>query len=164
MRALGVDPGTVVTGYGLVEEEDARLFHLESGAIAASQRSDVAKRLRLMYSRMEGLVARYKPDAFVLESSFYAKNVHTTIRLGQISGVMLLLAESAGIPVYEYSPMEVKLSVVGYGAAKKEQVYQMIGHLLKMEKMPDSHHATDALAVAVCHLHSRKMKELSGLK
>ena len=162
MRALGIDPGTIVTGFGVVEEEDGRLFHVDSGTVMAPQKMEIEKRLHLIHGRIIEVLDRHKPQAVVLESSFYAKNVQTTLRLGQIGGVLLLAAASVNVPVFEYTPMAVKLSVVGYGAAKKEQVYQMVGRLLQLNPMPDSHHASDALAVAVCHLHSYKMRELTG--
>lgn len=162
MRALGIDPGTIASGYGVVEEEDSRLFPVDCGTVVVSQRLSISKRLQIMYVRFEEVIQRHKPDAIILESSFYAKNVLTTIRLGQIHGVLLLAAENAGVPIFEYTPLAVKMAVVGYGVAKKEQVGQMVGHLLNMKALPDSHHATDALAVAICHLHSYKMKELVG--
>ncbi|MBI5197623.1 MAG: crossover junction endodeoxyribonuclease RuvC [Nitrospirae bacterium] len=162
MRALGIDPGTIVTGYGVVEEEDSRLFYVESGTISVPQRMPLSKRLQTMNGRIGEIMDRCKPQAVALESSFYAKNVQTTIRLGQVSGVILLAAENAGLPIFEYTPLAVKLSAVGYGAARKEQVYQMICHLLKLRQEPDSHHASDALAVAICHLHSYRIKELTG--
>ena len=162
MRAIGIDPGTIVTGYGVVEEESSRLCYVESGTIEVPQRMPLSKRLQTMHGRLVEIIGRCKPQAVVFESSFYAKNVQTTIRLGQISGVILLTAENAGLPVCEYTPLAVKLSVVGYGAARKEQVHQMICHLLKLRQEPDSLHASDALAVASCDLHSYRMKDLAG--
>ncbi|MEK6713774.1 MAG: crossover junction endodeoxyribonuclease RuvC [Nitrospirota bacterium] len=160
MRALGVDPGTVVTGFGLVDEEDNQLFHVTSGTIQLSQKSDIGVRLQQIYVEIEKLIHAHKPDAVVIEKGFYSKNVQTLVRLSQVNGVIMVTSVNAGISAFEYTPLEVKQSVVGYGAAKKEQVQHMVGKILRLETPPKSHHASDALAIAICHLNSYKFREL----
>ena len=160
MRALGVDPGTVATGYGLVDEEGNQLFHVSSGTIQFSPKSEICNRLQQIYIEIEKIIQANRPDAVVIEKGFYSKNVQTLVRLSQVNGVIMLTSVNAGIPLFEYTPLEVKQSVVGYGAAKKEQVQHMIGKILRMEEPPKSHHASDALAVAICYLNSYKFREL----
>ncbi len=159
MRALGVDPGTVVTGYGLVDEEDNQLFHVSSGTIQFPQKSDISRRLQQIHIEIDKIIQACKPDAVVIEKGFYSKNVQTLVRLSQVSGVIMLTSVNSGISLFEYTPLEVKQSVVGYGAAKKEQVQHMVGKILRMEAPPGSHHASDALAIAICHLNSYKFRE-----
>lgn len=160
MRALGVDPGTMVTGFGLVDEEDHHLFHISSGTISSPQKSDISRRLHLIYHEIDKIIHAYRPDAVIVEKGFYSKNVNTLVKLAQVNGIVMLASVNAAIPVFEYTPLEVKLSVVGYGAARKEQVQHMVNHILKIEKSVASHHAADALAVAICHLHSSRLKEI----
>ena len=155
MRALGIDPGTIVTGFGLVDEEDNHLFHISSGTITPPQKSDLSRRLQMIYIEVEKVIHAYKPDAVIIEKGFYAKNVQTVVKLAQVNGIIMLASVNASIPIFEYTPLEVKLAVVGYGAAKKEQVQQMVGHILRIDKPIESHHAADAIAVAICHLHRR---------
>lgn len=157
MRALGVDPGTTVSGFGLVDEEDNHLFHISSGTIHSTQKVEIGRRLQLIYSEVDKLIHAYKPDAVIIEKGFYSKNVQTVIKLAQVNGIIMLASLNAAIPVFEYTPLEVKLAVVGYGAAKKEQVQHMVSQILRIDKPVASHHAADALAVAICHLH-RKIK------
>ncbi len=157
MRALGVDPGTIVTGFGLVDEEDNHLFYISSGTVSSSQKDDICKRLQLIYHEIDKIIHAHRPDAVIIEKGFYSKNVQTVVKLSQVNGIIMLASVNAAIPVFEYTPLEVKLSVVGYGAAKKEQVQHMVSHILRIDNPLPSHHATDALAVAICHLH-RKVK------
>lgn len=160
MRALGVDPGTVVTGYGLVDEEDHQLFHVTSGTIQFPQKSSIYNRLQQIYIEIDKLIQANRPDAVVVEKGFYSKNVQTLVRLSQVNGVIMLTSVNAGVSLFEYTPLEVKQSVVGYGAAKKEQVQHMVGKILRLDAAPVSHHESDALAIAICHLNSCKFREL----
>lgn len=157
MLALGVDPGTIVTGFGLVDDEDNHLFYISSGTINPAQKSDMCGRLQFIYTEIDKIIHNFKPDVVIIEKGFYSKNVQTVVKLAQVNGIIMLVSVNAGVPVFEYTPLEVKLSVVGYGAAKKEQVQHMVNHILKIDKPVASNHATDALAVAICHLH-RKIK------
>ncbi len=160
MRALGIDPGTIVTGYGLVDEEDNHISYITSGTIDSPQKSDIGSRLQRIHSNIEKLIHAYNPKVVIIEKGFYSRNVQILVKLAQVNGVVMLASVNAAIPVFEYTPLEVKLSVVGYGAAKKEQVQHMVRHILKIDKPLASHHAADALAVAICHLHSSKFKEM----
>ena len=162
MRVLGIDPGTVVTGYGVIDEEDQRLFFVASGGIGTSSKFSISKRLKKIFDELTVVIEDYQPRAVVVENTFVAKNMQTALKLGQARGVALLAAEHAGLPVFEYTPMQVKLAVTGYGAASKIQVQGMVHKLLKLSRIPDSHHAADALAAAICHLHSAKMRELAN--
>jgi len=160
MRVLGIDPGTVVTGYGVIDEENQRLIFVASGGISTSSKLSIAKRLKKIFDELTVVLEDYEPLAVAIENTFVAKNMQTALKLGQARGVALLAAEHAGQPVFEYTPMQVKLAVTGYGAANKIQVQGMVQKLLKLSRIPDSHHAADALATAICHLHSAKIREL----
>ncbi|MBI5756355.1 MAG: crossover junction endodeoxyribonuclease RuvC [Nitrospirae bacterium] len=166
MRALGVDPGSIVTGFGLVDEEDNHLFHISSGTInlaqksQKSQKSEMSSRLQHIYVEIDKLIHAHKPDALIIEKGFYSKNVQVLIKLSQVSGVIILASVNAGIKLFEYTPLEVKQSVVGYGAAKKEQVQYMVNQILRLDTPTSSHHAADALALAICHLNSSKIREM----
>lgn len=155
MRALGVDPGTVVTGFGLVDEEDNHLFHVTSGNINPPQKGDMGRRLHWIYTEINKLIQSYEPDTVIIEKGFYSRNVQTVVKLAQVNGIIMLAATNAAIPVFEYTPLAIKLAVVGYGAATKEQVQHMVGQILKIDKSIDSHHAADAIAAAICHLHRK---------
>lgn len=155
MRVLGIDPGTIVSGFGFVDEEDNHLFYINSGTINSSQKSEIGVRLHLIYTEIEKLIQSFNPNAVIMEKGFYSKNVQTVVKLAQVNGVIMLASVNSAIPVFEYTPLEVKLAVVGYGAAKKEQVQHMVGHILRLDKPPASHHEADALAVAICHLHRK---------
>jgi crossover junction endodeoxyribonuclease RuvC len=163
MRVIGVDPGTVTTGYGVVDEEDRRLSYVASGSITTVARQSLPKRLKKIYDELVALIRTQNPTAVVVENTFVSKNYQSALKLGQAHGVALLAAETCGLPVYECMPTEVKLAVVGYGAARKDQVESMVGRLLNLKTPPDSHHAADALAVAICYLHSAKIRALTHL-
>jgi crossover junction endodeoxyribonuclease RuvC len=160
MRVIGIDPGTMVTGYGVIDEEDARLFHVASGSITTSSKLPISRRLRKIYEDLMIVLRQYRPGALAVEDTFVAKNPQAALKLGQARGVALLAAEMLDLPVLEYTPAQVKQAVVGHGAATKEQVQGMVVRLLNLKAEPDSHHASDALAVAICHLHSAKMREM----
>lgn len=160
MRAMGIDPGSIVTGFGLVDEEDNHLFYITSGTIHAPPRSRTGSKLQFIYNNIEKILHSYRPDAVIIEKGFYSKNVQTVIKLSRVNGVIMLASANFSIPVFEYTPTEIKLSIVGYGAAKKEQVQHMVSQLLRLDNPVESHHAADALAAAICHLHSSRLKEL----
>src|SRR4030065_1995358 len=160
MRALGVDPGTVVTGYGIVDEEGNQLFHVSSGTIQFSPKSEICNRLQQIYIEIEKIIQANRPDAVVIEKGFYSKNVQALVRLSQVNGVIMLTSVNAGIPMLDYTPLEVKQSIVGYGEAKKEQVQHMVGKILRLVEPPTPLHASDALAIAICYLNSYKFREL----
>lgn len=154
MVVLGVDPGTAATGYGVVGEEGGRLSLLHSGCIRTSPDSPVESRLDLIFGELSGLLAAWRPDAAAVEELFFNRNVRSALQVGQARGVVLLAAARAGIPVAEFTPLEVKLAVTGYGRADKRQVQEMVRVLLGLEAPPRPDHAADALAVALCCVHS----------
>ena len=153
MLVLGIDPGSETTGWGVVEG-DARSYKLvEFGTVRAPARESFAARLLKISDGVEALVARFRPDACAVEQAFYAVNVQTAIKLGQVRGVVLVAAERAGLEIGEYAPRLIKQTVVGYGAAEKQQVQEMVRVLLRMKEIPQPHDAADALAIAITHLH-----------
>jgi crossover junction endodeoxyribonuclease RuvC len=159
MRVLGIDCGTEYTGYGLVELlEDERLVCLDCGAIKLSPRDPLPSRLASIYQRLELLITEHKPDRVAIEDVFYAVNVKSALKLGQVRGVAMLVAARAGLEVAEYSPLSIKSAVVGYGKAEKHQVQQMVTRLLNLEEVPEPPDAADALAIAICHLHTSATK------
>lgn len=160
MRVLGVDPGTVTSGYGIVAEEDHKLFHVASGGISPSAKQPFPKRLKKIYEELEKVIAKYRPHVVVVEDLFVAKNMKSALKLGHSRGVAILAAMNAGLPVFEYAPAEVKQAVVGNGKAEKRQVQMMVRSLLDMPKVPHPADAADALAAAICHIHSSRLREM----
>jgi crossover junction endodeoxyribonuclease RuvC len=153
MRVLGVDPGSETTGWGVVEG-DARKYRLvDFGTVRASARESFAARLLKISDGVEKVLRRFEPDACAVEDAFYAVNVKTAIKLGQVRGVILLAAERAKVEIAEYAPRLVKSTVVGYGAAEKHQVQEMVRVLLSLKEAPQPHDAADAIALAITHLH-----------
>ncbi len=158
MRVMGIDPGSLCTGYGIVEETGGRLTIVHFGSIANKSKSPFAQRLKTIYDGLASVLEEYRPDAVAVEDVFFAANAKSTIKLGQARGVALLAAAKADVALAEYSPLEVKDSVVGYGRADKHQVRDMVTHILKLKQKPEPFDASDALAVAICHLHSYKAR------
>ncbi len=160
MRVLGIDCGTEYTGYGVVELEDSgRLACLISGAIKLSAREPLPRRLSRISDRLAEIIHEHQPDNVAIEEVFYALNVKSALKLGQVRGVAMLAAASAGLEVAEYSPLSIKSAVVGYGRAEKHQVQQMVRQLLQLEEIPEPADAADALAIAICHLHTSSTLE-----
>jgi crossover junction endodeoxyribonuclease RuvC len=159
---MGIDPGLTRMGFGVVDEEGSRLTGLACDTIATPQADSVARRLEVVFERLTEVIARWAPDAIAVERIFYKMNARTLVPVAQASGVALLAAARSGTEVYEYAPLEVKLAVVGNGAASKDQMRFMVGRLLRGSFQADTPDAADALAVAICHLHSRKVKALGG--
>jgi crossover junction endodeoxyribonuclease RuvC len=158
MLVLGIDPGTRVTGYGAVVREGGRFVCASRGLIRPPQGDDLARRLLFVHDRLTQLVAELHPDVIAVEDCFYAKNLRSTLKLGHVKGLVLLVAARGGVPVHEYAPRQIKQSVVGRGGASKEQVRFMIERLVvgsvdEAAREPASLDLTDALAVAVCHHH-----------
>ena len=154
MRIFGIDPGSEHTGYGCVET-DGRVARLVTcGAISALAGDAFPQRLARIHRELSALLISCGPDCVAVESIFHAVNVRSALKLGHARGVAMLAAVEAGCPVVEYTPAEIKRAVVGYGRAEKHQVQQMIKLLLGLEQPPSPHDAADALAVAMCHLHS----------
>jgi len=155
MRVLGIDCGTEYTGYGIVELlSDDRLVYLDCGAIKVSPREPMPMRLSRISCRLQELIAMHHPDRVAIEDVFYAVNAKSALKLGQVRGVAMLAAATAGLEVAEYSPLSIKSAVVGYGKAEKHQVQQMVARLLRLDQIPEPSDAADALAIAICHLHT----------
>ena len=160
MRVLGVDPGTLTSGYGIVAEEDHKLFHVASGGITPSAKQPFPARLKKIYEELEKIIGKYHPHVVVVEDLFVSKNIKSALKLGHARGVAILVAMNAGLPVFEYAPLEVKQAVVGSGKAEKKQVQMMVKALLDLPKVPHPADAADALAAAICHIHSSRLKEI----
>lgn len=155
MIILGIDPGTRVTGYGILAKTTAGLSHIDHGEIRPPHRIVLSVALKYVFESLVALVSAHRPDALVIENIFYGKNVKSLIRQGHLRGVALLVGPLNGLPVYEYSPLEIKQAVVGYGRAEKHQVQRMVTALLKLDSPPPPD-ASDALAMAICHAHSMR--------
>jgi len=163
MRVLGIDCGTEYTGYGVVELlDDERLVCIVCGAIKVSPRDPMPMRLSRISIGLQELICEHRPDRVAIEDVFYAVNVKSALKLGQVRGVAMLAAATAGLEVAEYSPLSIKSAVVGYGKAEKHQVQQMVTRLLNLDQVPTSPDAADALAIAICHLHTAATKERQG--
>ena len=158
MRIVGIDPGSERTGFGCVETDGRRHRLVTCGAITAAAGDSFPDRLARIYRELSSLLTRTRPECVAVESVFHAANARSALKLGHARGVALLAAVEAGCSVVEYSPAEVKRAVVGYGRAEKRQVQQMIKLLLGLEKAPSPYDASDALAVAICHVHQAGLK------
>jgi crossover junction endodeoxyribonuclease RuvC len=155
VRIFGIDPGSERTGYGCVETSGSRHHLVTCGAIAARAADAFPQRLARIHDELTALIATHRPDCVAIENLFHANNVRSALKLGHARGVAMLAAVQAGCEVVEYTPAEIKRAVVGYGRAEKQQVAQMVKLLLGLEKPPVPFDAADALAVAICHLHTR---------
>ncbi|HTX19216.1 MAG TPA: crossover junction endodeoxyribonuclease RuvC [Bacteroidota bacterium] len=153
MIILGVDPGTLVTGYGVIEINGGRLRMIDVGVIKNTSGEKMPIRLKKIHGGLCRIIDRYHPDEMAIETAFYSKNAQSALKIGQARGVLILAGVNAEVPVTEYSPREIKKSVVGNGAASKEQVRFMMKTLLRLSTVPKFFDATDALAAAVCHSH-----------
>ena len=155
MRVLGIDCGTECTGYGVVELNGGEELNcLCFGGIKLSPRDPLPERLSTIFDQLCGMIRQHEPDRVAIEDVFYAVNVKSALKLGQVRGVAMLAASSLGIIVSEYAPLTIKSSVVGYGRAEKEQVQLMVARLLRLQEIPQPADAADALAIAICDLHT----------
>ena len=159
MRVLGIDPGSETLGWGVVDGAGSRYALVAFGTVKSSPRQQFSKRLLNIYNGIAEIMAEHSPDVMSVEDTFYAVNVGVALKLGQVRGTMLLLAEQRGIEIHEYAPRLVKQTVVGYGNAEKHQVQEMVKVLLKMKTIPTPHDAADALAIAICHFHHAGIQE-----
>jgi crossover junction endodeoxyribonuclease RuvC len=160
MLVLGVDPGTAITGYGLVQEAEGQLQAVAYGAITTPSDWTMPQRLLKIYRDLTALIREYSPTEGAVEQLFFSRNVKTALAVGQARGVALLALAEGGLAVHEYTPLQVKQSVVGYGRAEKAQVQELVKLLLGLEVVPQPDDAADALAIAICHLHSARMISL----
>lgn len=154
MLILGVDPGTAITGYGLVEKQGQRLAAHTYGVIRTPAGRPLSERLKQIYDQITALIEEHRPDALVVEELFFNKNTRTALAVGQARGVILLAAANQGLTIAEYTPLQVKMAVVGYGRAEKRQVQEMVRILLRLKNTPKPDDAADALAIAICYAHS----------
>src|SRR5215471_21334257 len=154
MRVLGIDCGSEYTGYGVVEEVDRRLACLTNGVIRLKARDPMALKLQQIFSSLSAIIIEQQPQIVAIEDVFYAVNVKSALKLGQVRGVAMLAASSCGLQVAEYAPLAIKSAVVGYGKAEKHQVQNMVMRLLKLPTPPQPADAADALAIAICHIHT----------
>src|SRR5215208_1855532 len=161
MRVLGIDPGSQTMGWGVVEGDGRRYSLIACGAIRLSSTLAFSARLLKICNGLEEVIVEHRPDACALEDAFLATNVKVSMKLGQVRGVVLLIAERAALEIHEYSPRLIKQTVVGYGNAEKHQVQEMVRLLLSLKSVPSPHDAADALAVAICHSTTRRLKRES---
>ncbi len=161
MMVIGIDPGTATTGYGLVQEnEDGSLKAIDYGVIQTPPGVAMPERLLSLYERLKEILLLHRPDSGAVEKLFFQRNVTTAISVGQARGVALLALAQMHLTVMEYTPLEIKQAVAGFGGARKQQVQQMVRALLNMNEIPRPDDAADALAVAICHLHSAGMERI----
>ena len=167
MRVFGIDCGTEVTGFGVVDSsEDSRSQQLQfraMGAIRLAKARTLPERLDQVFRELTAEMERWRPDTVAVEEVFYSVNAKSALKLGQVRGVALLAAAMRGLPVAEYAPLKIKSSVVGYGLAKKEQVQFMVARLLELAELPQPADAADALAIAICHIHTAETLGLQGV-
>jgi crossover junction endodeoxyribonuclease RuvC len=162
MLTLGIDPGIAICGFGLVAEEKGAVRMVAYGAITTQAGEPPAERLRIVYRGLCDLIGRYHPADVAVEELFFNKNVRTALQVGQARGVAMLAAAEADLDVAEYTPLQVKQAMVGYGRAEKSQVQEMVRVMLGMDRIPEPDDAADALAVAICHIHSRQVARRMG--
>lgn len=167
MRVFGIDCGTEITGFGVVESQDsgrrAELVCRVFGAVRLSKAKPLPERLQQVYNELTAAIAEWQPDVVAVEEVFYSVNAKSALKLGQVRGVALLSAATLGVPLAEYAPLKIKSSVVGYGLAKKEQVQFMVARLLGLAEPPEPPDAADALAIAICHIHTAQTLQQQGV-
>jgi len=156
-RILGVDPGSVCTGFGIITGEGDHFHYLTSGTISPKRSDDRFQRLKTIFVEVDRVIKAHSPTHFAIEDVFYSKNAKSSLVLGEARGAAILAATLSGLPVFEYSPREVKQSVTGQGAADKSQVSYMLGTILRLAEVPDSNDESDALAVAICHAFKNRV-------
>jgi crossover junction endodeoxyribonuclease RuvC len=155
MRVLGIDCGTESTGFAVVEQSEEReLAFIVCGAIRLARQEPLPNRLMQVCTGLAEIIAQYEPDEVAIEEVFYSVNAKSALKLGQVRGVAMLAAAQAGLSVAEYAPLTIKSAVVGYGRAEKAQVQEMVARLLRLDSVPEPADAADALAIAICHLHT----------
>ncbi len=160
MRVLGIDPGTVTMGYGVVEGDNNDLNMVDCGALVASERSPIGERLCYLYRELLCIIENYQPDMVAVEQPFVASNARSALAIGRAQAIALLAAATQDIPAHEYTPAQIKQSVANYGASSKAQVQEMVRLQLNLKEVPHPDDAADALAVAICHLREAHLSEL----
>jgi len=161
---LGIDPGLAIMGYGVVNYKDNKITPIDYGTVNTTPDSTLPHRLSLIYDSMTSLIDKFKPDAIAFEELFFNKNVKTALTVGHARGTALVCAQKSGTELFEYTPLQVKQAVCGYGRADKQQIQAMVKMLLCLKEIPRPDDAADALAVAICHAHSSKFKDKFMIK
>ncbi|MBW2118431.1 MAG: crossover junction endodeoxyribonuclease RuvC [Deltaproteobacteria bacterium] len=161
MLVLGVDPGSHVTGYGLVEKKNNQLICIDSGQVTSSAKIPFYDRIHKIFKAMAEIMERYRPGEMSIEDVFYAKNIQSSLKLGHARGAVLIAAVQCGVRIFEYTPLEIKKSVVGYGRATKEQVNSMVRIILNLKTTPKLD-TSDALAAAICHINTSRFNSIAG--
>jgi len=162
MRVLGIDPGTAITGYAVVEETAGSLQMITLGVITTPAKTPLPSRLQTIHNELKEIVAEYEPEAAAVEELFFSRNARTAMSVGHARGVILLALADSDLPIAEYTPMQIKQAVTGYGNANKHQVQEMVRMLLALSETPRPDDAADAAAVAICYLHRVKLDSLLG--
>ena len=160
MKVLGIDPGTIVMGYGIIESNDDEIALIECGALVNKGTSPMGERLCHLYHELQELIRRHQPDVVVIEQPFVAKNARSALAIGRAQAMALLAAAEQKIPTYEYTPTQIKQRVANYGASSKEQIQEMVRYHLGLAEVPQPNDAADALAVAICHLREIHLSNL----
>lgn len=163
MRILGIDPGVAIVGYGVIEYNKNTFKVIDYGKITTPAHTPLPQRLKMVYDGMTELVNTFKPDVVSMEELFFNTNVTTAIAVGHARGVLVLATENASVPLAEYTPLQIKQAVAGYGRADKNQVQQMVKRFLNLTEVPKPDDTADALAVAICHAHSASLSGKLGL-
>lgn len=164
MRIIGIDPGYAIVGVGAVEYVGNKFVASEYGAITTPAGMPTPERLRIIYKEISDVLDSYKPDAVAIEELFFNNNAKTAIAVGQARGVLIVAAANRNIPIYEYTPLQIKQAITGYGRADKQQMQNMVKMLLGLSAIPKPDDAADALAVAMCHAHSYKMNDIMEIR
>lgn len=160
MRILGIDPGTVTTGYGVIESTGDEVALVDCGALNCPVHSPIGERLSYLYNKIEGVISRYHPDAVAIEQPFVAKNVKSALAIGRAQAIAILAAANQRIPTFEYTPTQIKQKVANYGASSKEQIQEMVRLQLGLSQVPQPSDAADALAAAICHIQEVRLNEI----
>lgn len=159
MIILGIDPGIAIMGYGIIEFKENKIKVIENGVVTTSSKEKTGKRLELLYDNLNDIIKEFKPDEFSIEELFFNSNVKTAITVGHARGVQVLCAQKQGLPIYEYTPLQIKQAITGYGRAPKSQMMLTVTKLLNLKEIPKPDDAADALAVALTHVLSQRFKE-----
>lgn len=164
MRILGIDPGTAITGYGILDINGNKFQVVDYGAILTPSNLELAVRLEKIYKEIINIIESYQPDHLAIEELFFNKNTKTALAVGHARGVIILAGSLKNLVIEEYTPLQVKQAVVGYGRAEKRQVQEMVRIMLKLEKIPKPDDVADALALAICHAHSYNFNKIIKVK
>lgn len=160
LRVLGIDPGTATTGWAVLEECEGCVTPIAYGHISTSPKDSVASRLQEVADDIEKIIKKYKPDESAIEDIFFFKNVKTAVKVSQSRGAMLLTLEKKSVKIFSYTPLQVKQALTGYGRAEKRQIQIMVKNILKLKSIPKPDDTADAIAIALCHLNSRKLNSI----